>query len=184
MNGSYATTLFVCLAENIYVNFPCITLIRRDVDFKQPITCDCKNIVFDSRLELTILYNFLINPHEILVYDIYKHKIYSVHLFLSEKYCINPYSANQVFAICYLILHHYFDYLNFKNKNLVGKNVIDVLINAIGPQHHSEYNTDNVNATIEFFNSLHLHPKPPKVNRYEFYIALTLLKNSNWKYTF
>jgi hypothetical protein len=87
-----------------------------------------------------------------------------------------------VFALCYLILHHYFGYLNFKNKNLVGRNVIDVLINAIGPQMHSDYNTDNVNAVIEFFNSL--HTKPPVVNRYEFYIALTLLKNSNWKYTF
>jgi hypothetical protein len=133
----------------------------------------------------------LLNPHEILVYDIYKHKIYSVHIFLSEKYCIKPYSANQVFALCYLILHHYFGYLNFKNKNLVGRNVIDVLINTIGPQMNSEYNTDNVNATIEFFNSLHSqltsseeNKKPPVVNRYEFYIALTLLKNSNWKYIF
>jgi hypothetical protein len=177
-NGLHKGTLFVAYSDNIYVNFPCITLLRRDVDFAVEIVDKDKNIVFDSRLELTILYNYLIDSIDPLVYDICKHKIYSINQYVSERFSIKPWLLNKVFAKCYLILHHYFAYLNIKTKNLVGSDVIDTLINAIGLQKPSEYSTENVNKVVSFLKSFPNSNSfiAPKVNIYEFYIALTLLK--------
>jgi hypothetical protein len=179
-NGLYNENLLVCASDNVYINFHCITLIRRDIDFETPIQNKHKNIIFDSFLELTILYNFLSKSDEnVLVYDVYKHKIFDVHHYISEKFGIKPWLFNKTFASAYLIINHYFKYLNFKTKNLTGNNLIDILLNTIGSQHVSEYSTDNVNKVILFFKEFStLSQKTvPKVNRYEFYIALTLLKN-------
>jgi hypothetical protein len=182
LNGSFSQTLFVCAAEDIYINFPCATLLRKDTDFRHAIECAKSNLVFDSRLELTILYNSLYNSDEVLVYDIHKQKIYSLHMFLSEKYSVKPYANVQTFAFCFLVLNYYYSFLRFNCKSFTGDNIIDVLLDTIGPQHLAECDTDNVNSVIKFFNTNILleTPKIEKVNRYEFYVALTLLNNINW----
>jgi hypothetical protein len=81
-----------------------------------------------------------------------------------------------------LAVHHYFKFLNFKTYNFTEKNVVDSIINAIGPQQESQHSKDNIEQVLIFFNNKIDIVK--QVNRYEFYIALTLLKNAdsvNWK---
>jgi hypothetical protein len=188
LNGAFTTSIFICKNEKVYVNFKYNSAeYHDDNNFTRSFSqFSSSNIIFDNRLEQTILYQSVVNCNELLIYDIFKHRICTIYNHLYEKYKIKSFALNpssiRNFSTCFLILNFYFKNLNFHcpPESLVGESVLESIINAIGPQAEEEYDTTKIDQITNFFNN-GLEGIPPTVNRYEFYVALILMKNVNFR---
>jgi hypothetical protein len=181
--------------DKIFVNFIFHQqIIHDDDDFKKSFESNI-NVIFDGRLIYTILWQAIFSPNDLLIYDIYKHKIYTIYIYFQEKFdiknCVNS-SLIEIFSLSYIVLNFYFKYLNFHISpqkiisNLILSERIDSVIgnilNVIGPQPEEKISANtqqNIRRIIEFFDDS-FEGEIPSVSRYEFYIALSAMKNSNF----